>query len=66
MRGATPPFSQYVFLAWCLVKPRDILCGGSEELIFHEHFFKTQFVLGEKYLFGHIFIVVKVFLSLCL
>jgi len=23
MRGAMPPFSQYVFMAWCLVKPRD-------------------------------------------
>jgi hypothetical protein len=23
MRGAIPPFSQYVFMAWCLVKHRD-------------------------------------------
>jgi hypothetical protein len=23
MRGAIPPFSQYVFMAWCLVNSRD-------------------------------------------
>jgi hypothetical protein len=23
MRGAIPPLSQYVFIAWCLVKHRD-------------------------------------------
>jgi hypothetical protein len=23
MRGAIPPFPQYVFIAWCLVKHRD-------------------------------------------
>jgi hypothetical protein len=35
MRGAIPPFLQYVFMAWCLIKHRDNFTFTIVLLTFH-------------------------------